>query len=84
MKYRVEITKSAAKDYRSVSSPRRERIAEKIDKLKESGLETSNIKALTGKLKGLYRLRSGDYRIVFDIEKDVITILAIHDREEAY
>lgn len=35
-------------------------------------------KALTGSLKGLYRLRVGDYRVVYRIEKERIIVYVIH------
>ena len=84
MKFKIKITKSAVKDYRKINTPFKERINDKINKLAKLGLDTSNIKALTGELKGLYRLRTGDYRIVFNIEKELITIIAIHHRKDAY
>lgn len=41
-------------------------------------------KALTGSLAGLWRYRAGDYRIVCDIEDDVLVVLVVdvaHRRE---
>jgi mRNA interferase RelE/StbE len=34
--------------------------------------------------KGLYKLRVGDYRVVYSLENDVITIQAVRHRSEAY
>jgi mRNA-degrading endonuclease RelE of RelBE toxin-antitoxin system len=42
-----------------------------------------DIKRLTGGLRG-YRLRSGDYRIFFDILKDRISVTRIFTRGHAY
>jgi len=42
------------------------------------------VKALKGSLKGLLRLRAGDYRIVFRVEKGIVRIVAIDDRKDVY
>lgn len=44
----------------------------------------TNVKALRGEFKGLYRLRVGNYRIIFDIEKNKITVISILHRKDAY
>lgn len=43
-------------------------------------------KALQGDLKGLWRYRSGDYRIICNIKDDELLILVIHlaHRKEVY
>jgi mRNA interferase RelE/StbE len=84
MKYQIEITKSAAKEYKGILEPNKSRIKKKIDDLAELGFQSSNIVALTGNFQGLYRLRCGDFRIVFSFENEIITILAILDRKETY
>jgi mRNA-degrading endonuclease RelE of RelBE toxin-antitoxin system len=53
-------------------------------KLKEFGLEAPNIKQLTGEFKGLFRIRSGNYRIVFALNEETITIVSILHRKEVY
>ena len=83
MTYKIKITDNALKQYQKINNPYHNLIKQKIDSLSISGLELSNIKALTGEFKGLYRLRIGDYRVIFDIEKYVITIIAILHRKDA-
>ncbi|MDR2638646.1 MAG: type II toxin-antitoxin system RelE/ParE family toxin [Helicobacteraceae bacterium] len=41
-------------------------------------------KALKGKLKGLYRLRFGDRRVVFELNDGVMTIAYIDRRDKVY
>lgn len=43
-------------------------------------------KPLRKKLKGLYRLRVGDYRIIYEIERDkkLITIFGVRHRKKIY
>jgi len=48
----------------------------------ESG--AGDVKALGGQWQGHFRLRVGDYRIVFAISPDEITIMRLRHRSEAY
>lgn len=41
-------------------------------------------KPLRKTLKGLYRIRSGDYRIVYKVDNDVVIILLIGHRKDVY
>jgi len=41
-------------------------------------------KPLTGEFKGLYRLRVGDWRIIYDVEPGEVTIHAIKIRRDSY
>jgi mRNA interferase RelE/StbE len=44
----------------------------------------SGAKPLRGRLKGSYRVRTGDWRIIFNIHGGVLTITAISNRKDAY
>jgi len=66
MNYEMKITENATKEYSKINNPYKDKIKEKIDELSGKGLEMNNIKALTGDFKGLYRLRIGDYRVIFE------------------
>ena len=77
MKHQIKITENALKQYNKINNPFHDQIRRKIDALAERGTELSNIKALAGEFKGLYRLRVDDYRVIFDIELDIITIISI-------
>ena len=41
-------------------------------------------KPLTGEFKGLYRLRVGDWRVIYEVEQGSVTIHAIKLRRDAY
>lgn len=58
-----------------------DQILRKIARL-ENGLH-GNIKRLQNSDIG-YRLRMGDYRILFDVERDVIVIQKIGNRKDVY
>ncbi|HPJ37733.1 MAG TPA: type II toxin-antitoxin system RelE/ParE family toxin [Spirochaetota bacterium] len=84
MKYLLQITERAVKAYEKLHEPYKSQIKKRIDALKKTGAASQNVKPLVGELKGLYRLRSGDYRIIFEMQDEVITIIAIVHRKEAY
>ena len=79
---RVEIDKKAQKDYISLSSEAKERIKKALLELKEFP-NVSNIKKLSN-YDPAYRKRVGDYRILFDVFDDLLTIYEILHRKEAY
>ena len=59
----------------------RARIVGQIDKLPEEG----DIKKLQGqKIKNIYRLRVGKYRIIYQIQGDNIKIISIDSRGDVY
>ena len=61
----------------------RVRIVRAIDGLAEHPLAGS---ALKGDLRGLRRLRVGDYRVVYEVMADVLVVLAVRvaHRRQAY
>ncbi|WP_026736327.1 type II toxin-antitoxin system RelE family toxin [Fischerella sp. PCC 9605] len=75
MSYKVEISKSASKQLKKLSSELQERIQAKIDDL---ALEPrpSGVKKLKNRENG-YRIRIGDYRVIYDIFDDVLLIIVI-------
>ncbi len=57
------------------------KIIDAIEKLPDEG----NIAKLKGKkVKNIYRLRAGKYRIIFSWEKDLIKIVKIDTRGDVY
>lgn len=85
MKYEVEISESAEKFLGKVPKKDRSRIMEKIDALADDPMPLGSIK-LQGQRLPLYRIRSGDYRIVYSIKKDVLIVLVVEigHRREVY
>jgi mRNA-degrading endonuclease RelE of RelBE toxin-antitoxin system len=43
-----------------------------------------DVRTLTGEWQGHFRLRVGDYRVIFSIMKDEITVMRVRHRSEAY
>jgi len=68
----------------SLPKSRQKQLAGRIDGLKQD-LFPSGVKKLEGESR-LYRLRVGDYRILFDVDDDakVVTITKIALRRDVY
>ena len=82
-KYRITIKKSAAKELEALPKKDLQRIIKRIQALAENPRPRAS-KKLSGKER--YRIRQGDYRIVYSIEdKDsLIDIFKIGHRKEIY
>ena len=80
-RYRIEHGSTALSDLDSLGEKVRTQVLRKIERLK-SGLH-GNIKHLR-RADVAYRLRTGDYRILFDVEGDVIVIRRIGHRKNVY
>jgi len=83
--YRLELTPIAKKDIKKLDK----HVAVQIDsKLKDlvDGKANLDIKKMEGQASLTYRLRCGDYRIVFEVKRQIITILVITvgHRKEVY
>lgn len=79
---RIEIRKSAIKDLQKINEPFKSKLHEKIISLKNFP-DVSNIKKLTN-FEPAYRLRVGDYRVLFDVVEDTIFIGRALHRQESY
>ncbi len=81
--YTVEISNPAKKDLKRLSGDVQKRI---IPVLKSLAIQSrpEGVKKLQG--SGAYRIRCGDYRIVYDIddERSQVTILVVRHRSSAY
>lgn len=85
MKYDIEISESAEKFLQKVPKKDRSRIIEKIDFLVDDPTPSGSIK-LQGYKEALYRIRSGNYRIIYSIKKDLLVVLVVEigHRKEVY
>ena len=78
----VKIQESAKRDLKKIDKPTAIRILRSIEKL-EQYPDTTNVKKLKNHSPA-YRYRIGDYRVLFDIEEDVLIVVHIKHRKEAY
>ena len=81
--YELIYSDSALKQLKKLDKDTRERIFSVLERLRIRP-ESCDIKKLIG-MPG-YRLRVGDYRVIFDIEKDklIILVLQIGHRRNIY
>ncbi|MEK6945454.1 MAG: type II toxin-antitoxin system RelE/ParE family toxin [Nanoarchaeota archaeon] len=81
MMYQIIWDEKAQEQLLKLDSTLSKRISKKVLELSENPF-SKDVK----KLKGIfgYRLRVGDYRVIFDVEKDVILILKIGHRKNIY
>ncbi|MBI5290752.1 MAG: type II toxin-antitoxin system RelE/ParE family toxin [Chloroflexi bacterium] len=83
--YTVHILKAASRELARLDTPIAKRIVARIHWLAEN-LDAANPKVLKGELAGLYKLREGDYRIIYEIirKEKAIVIHSIGHRREIY
>jgi mRNA interferase RelE/StbE len=82
--YRVEFSRGAKKQFRKLPLYIQERIQAKITELVIEP-RPNKVKKLQGD-DDLYRIRVGDYRIVYEIKDDVLLVILIRikHRSEVY
>jgi len=80
--YRILLTKRALKDLEKIDAETKTRIGNKLKILINDPL--GNSRKLSNPLIGIFRFRVGDYRIIFDMEKENIIILRIGHRKDIY
>ena len=83
--YEIIITKVAEKQLKKLPNAEQSKIADKIQKL-SSDPKPSGVKPLKGKLAPYYRIRSGNYRIIYAVEDEklVVLVVKIAHRKEVY
>ncbi|MBE9507152.1 MAG: type II toxin-antitoxin system RelE/ParE family toxin [Chloroflexi bacterium] len=74
MTYRIRVLDTATRELAKLDKPSGRRVVERIHWL-AANLDSIKPEALTGDLAGLYKLRAGDYRIVYEILHDEQTIV---------
>ena len=88
MSWRIEVKPTAEKQYLKLDKSARQRIQSALLELEqaENPLLHHAVRNLTGKLRGDYRLRVGDWRVLFtpDRAEKVIYVYAILPRGAAY
>jgi mRNA interferase RelE/StbE len=76
MKYTVEISGRAKKSIKALPQKAKDAIGKKIDALADDP-RPPGAEKMKGEFKGHYRIRAGDYRIIYTIEEQVLVVLVI-------
>lgn len=84
MTYRIEVAPAAARQLRKLDPPARRRVQGAIELLAENPRPRSAKKLAGG--EGEWRVRTGDYRVVYEINDDVLLVLvvAVGHRRDIY
>ncbi len=81
MPLEIALTRDAAKELARLPATDRDRVERRIEAYAEA--PGHDVIALAG-ARGLYRLRSGDWRVIFELEEERMPILSVKHRREAY
>lgn len=81
MKFAVAYTKQAEAELLGFPAKIQRQLKTKIARLQHGF--TGDIKKLQA-TDNIYRLRSGDFRILFELDRTNLLILTIRDRKQAY
>jgi mRNA interferase RelE/StbE len=83
--YQIRILGEASRELARLDKPVGRRIAERVNWL-AANLDSMRPEALTGDLVGLYKLRVGDYRVIYEVIRNEKTIVihAVGHRREIY
>lgn len=81
MKYNLFLTDTFLKSYKKLPQEIQNRVKEKIALLRDNPFAG---KKLTGSLQGDFSCRTGDYRIVYCIEREGVFVEAVGHRKDVY
>lgn len=82
MPYRVVLEKDAEADFVALPATIQARVVTILERL-AAWPSVSGAKPLRGDLKGHYRIRTGDWRLIFRVEQNVIVVRIAH-RSQVY
>jgi mRNA interferase RelE/StbE len=85
--YRITLKTGAAKSLGALQPKRRAGVLAKVRAVTAAPTgRHPQVKALKGKLAGLFRLRIGDWRVIYELDHqhEVVRILTVKPREEGY
>ena len=78
----ILLTQTAIKDLRKIDIQEQKRIVNKLKEFRNNPIQYAS--KLKNKKIGSYRFRIGDFRVIFDLDKDNIVILRIGHRKDIY
>jgi mRNA interferase RelE/StbE len=83
MPVRVVIMPTAERDMKALDRVTARRVAEKLRAIEQEGRVVGDVKRLTGQ-PPRFRLRVGDWRVLFIIEADTLKVYRVMHRREVY
>jgi mRNA interferase RelE/StbE len=82
LKYSLVYTLRADRDIQRLERATKRRIDKSLQRYAEDPMRYAE--ELTDPRLGTYRFRIGDYRVIFDLEKNEIVVLKVGHRSEIY
>lgn len=79
----VLLTADARRQLGQLSGAMIRRVNDVLERL-EDWPKVSGAKPLRGTLTGSFRVRTGDWRVLFRVSSDVVTVFAIDNRRDVY
>jgi mRNA interferase RelE/StbE len=79
--YSIELKLQAVKDLKKLSIEDRQRIIAKIEMMQDN--LAGDVKKLTN-FTPEYRLRVGDYRVLFEVEQSQVVVYRVKHRRDVY
>ena len=76
MGYRVEFAPRAEREFKKLTRPVQVRLKTRIDALAEENPRPKGVERLSGE-EPLYRIRGGDYRVIYAIGDEVLLVLVV-------
>ena len=86
-KSEIFVSTTASKELNKLESKTKERIKRKVREILADPSNSKgrfDIKKLAGKKRTYYRLRVGDYRIIYFLEDNVVKVVRVATRSDAY
>jgi len=82
LKYKIQYKSSVKKDLKQLTNIEANKILTQIENILT--VEADRFPLLKGEFKGLRKFRVGDYRVIFTLTKEEVTILKIGHRRDVY
>ena len=83
MSFRVQLTRKAVADLDRLPTVDRDDVTDDLGTLAERPIGAPpRVKRLKGRGHPLYRLRSGDYRVLYRIDEAVVTVMRVINRRD--
>ncbi len=84
MSYDFVLTKKAEEDLDVLDRMTRQRIAKKLRTLKDYEDLAHVAIRLEGEMQGMQKIRVGHYRVICIVEENVVTVVRVRHRRNAY
>ena len=84
MSHRIVFTKQAKKDIDALETAVKRQLYKKLTHLSTHTNISIGAKKLHNTDLGEYRLRIGNYRLIFDLDKGAIVVLRVQHRKDVY